>query len=154
MIKLGLYPNKSLTVKFPTIIPKKFLPDFLRGYLDGDGCVYLYTSKGIKQENIIRKLSVIFTSGSFDFLTGLCNTLKIELDLDNGKVYNSHRSFQLRYSTRDSLKVFKFLYKDRRDALYLQRKFEVFCTYFRRRSSRIDIETALILSKDGAVAKW
>jgi len=36
--ELGLYPNKSLTVKFPNI-PEKYLSHFIRGLFDGDGCI-------------------------------------------------------------------------------------------------------------------
>lgn len=36
--KLGITHNKSLTVQFPEV-PKKFLPSFIRGVIDGDGWV-------------------------------------------------------------------------------------------------------------------
>lgn len=32
-------PNKSLTLKFPNI-DVQFIPDFIRGFFDGDGSVY------------------------------------------------------------------------------------------------------------------
>jgi predicted DNA-binding protein YlxM (UPF0122 family) len=39
LLGLGLYPNKSLTLKFPDnkIMPDRFLNHFVRGYFDGDG---------------------------------------------------------------------------------------------------------------------
>jgi len=80
LIRLGLYPNKSLTIIFPKI-PKDFLSDFVRGYLDGDGCVFFHSSPGITKKRIVKRLSVIFTSGSFDFLMGLCETLGKKLAL-------------------------------------------------------------------------
>lgn len=36
--KLGILANKSLSVPFPNV-PKKFLPSFIRGVIDGDGWV-------------------------------------------------------------------------------------------------------------------
>src|SRR3989344_1919719 len=45
LFRLGLYPNKSLTVKFPRI-PKKYFSHFVRGYFDGDGCIYFEKRKG------------------------------------------------------------------------------------------------------------
>lgn len=38
--KLGCYRNKSLTLKPPTLeqVPSEFIKDFIRGYIDGDGC--------------------------------------------------------------------------------------------------------------------
>lgn len=41
MISLGLHPNKSLTIDFPTKIPKDFLHSFILGYFDGDGSICL-----------------------------------------------------------------------------------------------------------------
>lgn len=38
IIKLGGSERKSLTVKFPDV-PKEYLPDFIRGYFDGDGTI-------------------------------------------------------------------------------------------------------------------
>lgn len=36
---LGCVPNKSLILKFPKI-KEDFVPDFIRGYFDGDGSVW------------------------------------------------------------------------------------------------------------------
>ena len=38
--KLGVTANKSLTLQFPTFIPDSLMPHFIRGYFDGDGCVW------------------------------------------------------------------------------------------------------------------
>lgn len=41
LIKLGCVPCKSLILKFPNEIqvPSQFKKDFMRGYIDGDGCL-------------------------------------------------------------------------------------------------------------------
>ena len=46
LIKLGCPPRKSLILKFPTDeqVPPKYKKDFMRGYVDGDGCL-CYTDK-------------------------------------------------------------------------------------------------------------
>lgn len=36
--KLGIHPNKSLSVRFPEV-PKEYLPAFIKGVIDGDGWV-------------------------------------------------------------------------------------------------------------------
>jgi hypothetical protein len=145
LILLGLYPNKSLTIKFPEI-PEQFLRDFIRGYLDGDGCVFLETASGIRKERIIKRLLIIFTSGSFDFLKILCETLSDELGLKQDKVYQGARAFQLRYSLVDSLKIFEFLYSDCPRNLFLERKFKIFGNYYKLRPSRLNLNTAKILA--------
>ena len=145
LTELGLYPNKSLTMSFPKI-SGRYLNDFIRGYFDGDGCVYLELSNGKKQKIIIKKLSTIFTSGSKKFLQTLKFILKKEIEVSQNNIYNSQRAFQLRYCTSDSIKLFKFLYKNTPKDLYFKRKFKVFVKYFKMRSSVIDKEIGNILN--------
>ena len=137
LTKIGLYPNKSLTISMPHV-PDEFFSDFVRGYFDGDGCVSLYRTKGVHNQEIINKLTIIFTSGSFDFLQQLCNTLHTRLNLRQQKVYRGDRSFQLRFATEDSVKLFEFLFaRCIQDQYYLQRKFEIFRYYFQKKPKRV-----------------
>lgn len=152
LTKLGLYPNKSLTIKFPEI-PKKYLGDFLRGYLDGDGCVYLYLSRGKHKSIIVKKLSVIFTSGSKVFLRRLSKILRPQIGTKKEKVYKGQRAFQLRLNTRDSVNLFKLLYKGAVPGEFFRRKFNVFAQYFRLRPSRMDQIIKNILVRNGHMVK-
>lgn len=155
LIARGMYPNKSLTIRMPEI-PKKFLRDFVRGNFDGDGCVYLYRSRGVKGKLILRKLSVIFTSGSRDYLVDLLTLLRRNLVLEQNKVYKSSRSFQLRFGTKDSTELFKFMYEDVPAGVFLKRKYDVFVRYLKLRPQRIDKKVYCILQCTGIglVAKW
>lgn len=145
----GLYPNKSLSMEFPDI-PRHYLSDFVRGYFDGDGCVYLATGVGKKKQRIIKRLRVIFTSGSKMFLERLCSILEDAIDLKGGKVYKSHRSFQLYYPTSDSVRLFEFLYNNVPPSLYFKRKFEIFQEYFSLRN----IKTSMRIARNIKVAMW
>lgn len=137
------------------MVPKKHLPHFVRGYFDGDGCISLYRAPGKYGQQIMKKLSVIFTSGSFSFLKTLGLTLAYRAGLKHRKVYKGwNRSFQLRYSTIDSIKIFKFIYSQARKDLFLKRKFTVFEKYFSLQPRRIDKGIATIFKiAYGAVAK-
>lgn len=115
--KYGLYPCKSLTAELPAI-PSAMLSHFVRGYFDGDGCVHIEKQKG----RTSARLRIIFTSGSKSFLSQLERTLRKKLLLKPRIIYLSHRSFQLSYSTSDSLMLFDFMYKKPYDELYLKRK--------------------------------
>lgn len=141
LIKLGLYPNKSLSVKFPNV-PTKFLGDFIRGYFDGDGCVYIERSSDKK---LIKRLRTIFTSGSYDFLEKMNEILRTKISLIQNKVYKSHRSYQLRYSTDDSLKLFKLMYNNCEKNDFLERKFTLFKNYFNIRQNRLDSKISKII---------
>lgn len=55
--KLGAPKNKSLTLTFPTsdIVPKEYLNHFIRGYFDGDGCVWNGKRKKMVVKDSTRK---------------------------------------------------------------------------------------------------
>jgi len=137
LLNIGVSPNKSLTMVVPNI-PKKFLPDFVRGYFDGDGCVYLERAKGLKKNKIVKRLSIIFTSGSREFLKKLLIVLQREAKIKQTKIYNSHRSYQIRLSTQDALKVFGYMYSGAQKEYFLERKFKIFKKYFNLRPQRVD----------------
>ena len=136
LTKLGLYPNKSLTIKFPNI-PKNYLSDFVRGYFDGDGCVMIQKIKGKKQDIVIKKLSTVFTSGSKKFLERLAEEIREIIGTRQRNVYDGHNSYMLSYSTGDSIKIFKFMY-NKKGTIYVKRKFDIYCEYFRLRPNKID----------------
>ena len=151
----GLHPNKSKSILFPSI-PAKSLPDFIRGYFDGDGCVHVEIGEGVNGKKTLKRLRAIFTSGSYKFLEELAGVLTNKVLVKRRKIYRSQRAFQLRYSTTDSISLFKFLYRDTPHNLMLKRKFEVFARYFSLRPQRIDKNVQNILNsyKDcGLVAK-
>ncbi|MCC6405283.1 MAG: hypothetical protein IT405_02755 [Candidatus Yanofskybacteria bacterium] len=132
----GLRPRKSLTIQFPEI-PPPFLSHYVRGYLDGDGCIYLERGTGSKKQRILKRLSVIFTSGSPGYLKGLEEALRKRLRLSERRIYSSARAFQLRFSTRDSLKICDFLYKGMRKGQYLERKFAVYQHYLELKNGAV-----------------
>jgi intein/homing endonuclease len=137
LVKHGLYPNKSLTVEFP-FVPRAYLKDFVRGYFDGDGCVHIEMAKGKLQKKIIKRLVVVFTSGSKKFLNELLNAIQRTTGIKNGRVYISKRSFQLRYTTAGSIELFKFIYENTSQDMFLERKFKKFQQYFKLRPVRVD----------------
>ena len=59
----GCVPNKSLVLKFP-MIPSQFLPDFIRGCIDGDGSLGIYKNgKYLKPECYLCSSSKQFIAG-------------------------------------------------------------------------------------------
>ena len=82
LIKLGCTPKKSFTITFPStdIVPDHLMHHFIRGFMDGDGCIC------ITNENRPR---VDFTS-TLQFLEGLAGYLKIKLGLDITRFSDRH----------------------------------------------------------------
>ncbi len=121
--KIGIRYKKTKTMKFPPV-PDKFLNDFIRGYFDGDGHIwvgYPYKHKSIS-------ISVGFTSSSEDFLKGLRCKL-IDLGLIGGSLICRETYFRLQYSVNDSVRLYGIMYNNIGIDLYLSRKRIVFDKY-------------------------
>lgn len=120
LIKLGCVPKKSLILKFPTEeqVPKDLIPHFIRGYFDGDGCVY--------NDSDLKKMSVSFV-GTEDFLISLQEIVNKELGLSKVSIRNScGKAYDCSWNGIPNAKTrFDYFY-NYDDIIYLQRKFEKF----------------------------
>ena len=153
LIELGLFPNKSLSMKFPDM-PEKYLRFFVLGYFDGDGCVMVRKERNKKGAFVLKGLRVVFTCGSIDFLEKLAKRINNAINTKQLKIYNGHRSYMLSYSTDDSVLIFKFIYNISKP-IFLKRKFVKFCDYFDLRINRKDKYVCKIIERFnlGRVAK-
>lgn len=104
-------PNKSNTLKFPTI-PKEYISHFIRGYFDGDGYVNY------------KSFFVSFVGGSKEFmetLRGLIEDAGFETNFTDHDNY-----FRVYVSGRKTIKLFSnWMYRNK-GSLYLKRKHEEF----------------------------
>ena len=127
LLKLGITPQKSLTLQFPKNIPDEYLSHFIRGEFDGDGSFYIQKSN--KKKNRYLNASVI---GNVDFLTILKNKLKnnnIESSglyrVSNNKPNYSNRIYDLRYFSKQAIKLGDFMYQGSEN-LRLERKYNIY----------------------------
>lgn len=129
--RLGLTQRKSQTIRFPNV-PKRYFADFVRGYFDGDGNVYIYNRKDRSSPAILSG----FTCGNKIYLKKLKDRLKSETGLIGGTLYRHSSSgvYRLYYSTNDSAKLYGFMYCDKYDKLHLSRKKKVFEKFLKIKS--------------------
>jgi len=120
LIKLGITPRKSKIINLPNI-PLGYMADFCRGYLDGDGCINLYTKK--------KRLSVTFTSGSELFLKQLAGIISMVVGIKSHNVFRNNRAFQIKYSTKEAMPLLRYVYYNTENGLYLERKYSKFLDY-------------------------
>ena len=115
----GLHDNKTFTLKFPTI-DTQYIKHFIRGYFDGDGCVF------IKKYKNQTSTSVQFL-GTYDMCHSIKDILSKTLNLrSNTKILSKKTIFKYTVNDRkDLLKIFKFLYENIGDC-YFTRKLEKF----------------------------
>ena len=116
LIALGGTERKSKILQFPNI-PIEFLPDFIRGYFDGDGSVYNVKGK---------RINTNFACGSNKFLQSLLQLLKKEAGIEGGSISIANQS--LTFGKKDSIKLGNYIYQNNPE-LYLLRKYEKFKQY-------------------------
>ena len=109
IVNLGGSERKSLMIEFPEV-PKEFLPDFIRGYFDGDGSVYWVKN---------HRLGSSFASGSPAFIKKLWTILKSEANIEGGSY--SPQNMALSFGKRDTLRLGDYMYRDNPE-LFLLRK--------------------------------
>jgi intein-encoded DNA endonuclease-like protein len=124
LVALGLTPNKSKRMRLPDISPK-YTNDFIRGYFDGDGNVWL----GLLNRTRVKPTSALttsFTCASRHFLEDLHRELR-EKGIEGGSIYNikSKNCCRLSFSTLDSLKIYEIMYT-MPHTLFLPRKKRIF----------------------------
>ncbi len=112
LIKLGCIPNKSLILKRPNLKPK-FIKHFIRGYFDGDGCLYRY---GKNKHN-----KVWFVLGTLNVLNYIKNNLCKECKISGNKIYKSGKIYRLAFNKQEFVdKIQNYLYD--KTKLFLKRK--------------------------------
>lgn len=128
LINKGCVPIKHNILQFPTqeIVPLHLLNHFIRGYFDGDGCVWdgkrkelLINDKTRKTGHRLRIIhNVKFTiTGATDLIKGIQKYLILTLNFKENKLNfrnkNNLNCATLEYSGRQQMKIFyNFLYQN------------------------------------------
>lgn len=118
LISHGCVPNKSLILEFPKTIPDELLSHFIRGYIDGDGCVFFK----VYEKNDSFNVSLL---GTYNFLMKIKDILKIN-NIKSSEVKScKSKAFELMITGRDNLvNLYNYLYKDA--TRFLGRKIDLF----------------------------
>lgn len=120
--KLGVVPNKSLILQFPTFIPESLMRHFIRGYFDGDGCIWEGKPKIDSKNRFIHNVKFTFT-GCYTFINSLQDYLiehlgfrKTKLNYSKAKNPNNNTSENvctMEYSGKKQIeKLYHYLYDD------------------------------------------
>lgn len=105
LLEIGLMPNKSKKLK-SLDIPDKFLFDFLRGHLDGDGSIKKYYDPVYKNS---KRLYVNFLSASLPHILWIQKRIKKLLHI-NGFLRQPPRIYSLTYAKKDSILLLNHIY--------------------------------------------
>lgn len=120
---LGFLPSKSKQLPMPKI-PPAYFGDFVRGYFDGDGCVYYAKLQFAGRKNPRGILMTLFTSGCRPFLESFWKRLK-KAGVQGGSLKKKTNGFELVFSHKDSVALHRIMYHTGKvPELYLPRKRE------------------------------
>lgn len=111
LFKNGCVNKKSLIIRFPDI-KASYIRHFIRGYFDGDGCIYANKSY---------MLSLISVSKEFleEIKSIFSNKLKIKTNISTYK--NKHKLYVC--NKDDIYKIYRYFYKDSKIFLYRKKCF-------------------------------
>jgi hypothetical protein len=118
LLMVGLTPNKSLKLRSLNV-SKRYFPDFLRGVIDGDGCIRRWIHPGNKRE----QWSLRIYSGSGVFIKWL-NSIAENILQVTGKVHKeTDRRWILKYGKMAAKEIARRCYYD--NCLGLGRKIKL-----------------------------
>lgn len=124
--KLGVFPNKSLTMRLPEI-PSEYMKDFIRGYFDGDGCIY-----EVKRKRPTPGLEIDFATGSKDFAIKIINVLNENVHVSIRLTNPRKNYYRIRGWNQASEAIFTYMYSEN-TTLYLKRKYDKFLDIMSKR---------------------
>jgi intein-encoded DNA endonuclease-like protein len=133
--KLGFSERKTKSLAIPNV-PKKYFPNFVRGYFDGDGNVWSgLMHKDRKTRTLV--IQTVFTSCSFKFLEEMRERLG-SIGVERGVLRQGKKGkrnyYRLTYSVLNTLKLYNFMYNRLSTSeLFLKRKKDVFEKFIKMR---------------------
>lgn len=137
----GCTPKKSLNLKFPDesiFKNKNLIYDFIRGYLDGDGCIS-YTKNNHEDENS-NYSAILSFEGTENFLIELSKYFN-----ETYSIIKNENHYTLKYSINASKRILNLLYNNSK--IYLDRKYNRYSFFKNCRSAKELAE--LLASENG-----
>lgn len=124
LLNLGIKPRKTYE-PFIIKVPQKYFPDFVRGFFDGDGTVYIYEVNGTPQ------IKASFRNTSLPFITRfnrqLCASLNIPVKAIHKEINKKGNipEYAIYFYIDDCEKLSKFMYGNE-SPVYLPCKRRIF----------------------------
>jgi len=137
-LTVGVTPRKSLTLG-PLNVPDEYVPECVRGLLDGDGDITNFTHAPTKKtypNYRYERIVVGFNSASRAHLEWLRKKLEAHIHAPGwlgvkAATAERHEFLTLRYGKRDGLRLLPLLYRDP-DVPRLERKYRIWRSYLER----------------------
>lgn len=124
ILAIGITPAKSYTNSIPNI-PNDLMPDYIRGFFDGNGCIYITLNKK-SPNSIIAEIKIVSTIVLCTELMEYLKNKNIRSSVDRDK-RTDDRIGNLRLRTReDIISFYRLIYNNIDDGLFMKRKHDKF----------------------------
>ena len=126
LAKFGIIPQKTHLIKYPEFLTEEQHSHFLRGVMDGDGCIHKPSGKN-------GKLCNVDICGTYDFCLGAKEIIEKYLNIHCSIILTDKNKTTYRISISGRNQVSNFLDWIYSGAeLYLKRKFELYKNHYCR----------------------
>lgn len=123
--KYNLTPRKSMTYQFPTQVPDEYLPHFMRGYFDGDGCL----CETFQNKNSTTASYTVTMVGTDNFVTHCKTVVEPHLSREIKYKASTHTNGETKIfnlSTRQAKEFLDWIYGCSTEETRLDRKYEMY----------------------------
>lgn len=116
LAKYGIVPNRTFTISPPSLLPKEYRIDYIRGFFDGDGTVYSHNNKPYVSFISASKILLEWIRDELSDL-GITTESFSTTTLDSGNLF-----YRITYSRKNITKMLYNNFYKNPNALYLKRK--------------------------------
>ena len=117
LAEYNIVPNKTRTFEIPEDkIPEEYKMDFIRGFMDADGCIHIR-----KERNNAPSLS--FVSGSKKCIEQIKNILNI-----TNQINQQGNNYMLNKEGKEVISILNKIYEHSTEETRLKRKYDIYCT--------------------------
>jgi hypothetical protein len=115
LISKGCVPRKSLILQMPEV-PSRYLPDFIRGCIDGDGCIHISNYKKKDRKGIYQKVICYLCSSSPNFIKSMSSLITfkhsfIERKIGTGKkIKSKHPHYRIFFNDNNAKNFMSWIY--------------------------------------------
>ncbi len=120
LISYDVIPQKTGHAKIPTKLKKEFYPDFIRGYFDGDGSIWIEKNGAVGFGIVSHNIEILEQIISYFEEFGIP---RVKIKTDN----RCNVNYSFKYRKNASKSIYDILYYKKNDTpLYMKRKFDKF----------------------------
>jgi hypothetical protein len=133
LIRLGMTPKKSFTVRLPPDLPDEYVRHFVRGYFDGNGSV-VKADLHYKEKTYRRLRAQISTASpgmAYDLQRLLGRHLSKEPCVQSAITNRQTPLYHVSYNDQSLVREFyEWMYHDVPNRLWLERKYQKFAEFY------------------------